>query len=946
MIRFVFHKLLNKKWMALALLLGNILLLSLSAATAVYMDTALQRALELQFQQDIRENNRYPMQMSLKSAKAAKSSNELLLRAEARLARTGEDLRLPLLLQRSSFTLNTMNAESSVPRGESGVRFTVSAMTDLWDHVDIKGEQPVSGQLNEDGTVNGYLPEWVMKKQRLSFGEVLCFPDYKLKSGEELQIRVAGTFTMKDLSDPYWVDSPADSTYRISLFVDETVFRELFLSDPEGNKVTAEFVMLYDYTGIRVQDLDRLMRVTSALDKYLKTNFINTPEFSWKQYLSDFIINAKKVRTTYLVLQVPVFTLLLLFIFMVASRMIDNEETEIAVLSSRGVGKGQILFIYLMQSLFLSAIAYGAALLLAVPLTRLLSSANGFLEFIRRKDLTVELNAEAFWYAGIAAGASVLSMVLPALRFAGKSVIQEKQHKYSRRRNIPVWHRYFVDIVLLLVALYGLYSFNSRRQALMEEVILGNALDPLLFLSTAIFMAGAGLLLLRLIPYFEMLIFRIGKKRWSPALFASHRHILGTRREQGFIMLFLTMTVATGIFNAAAARTISENDRRNIRYMNGADLVVQERWDNSGNHTSEGPEASASSPLVFYEPNFDKYENLSGFSSVTKVINESKGTVVFGGGKTTLKDVHIMGVEPKKFGETAEFDESLMEIHWYRFLNVLASRKDALILSSNFKALGLEIGDSVNLTLPARKRNESVKGTVYGFVDYWPGYNSKSYTVQSDKSVTEKDEYFVLGRIDTMMTEWTTIPYEVWLRTDEGGSTDGFYEMAEERGLWTDRVYDTEALIIAEGTEAIKQGTSGIFTVSFIVSLTLSVIGFLIYWISSVKNRELQFGVLRAMGMRFSEIVVMLLNEQFFVSILSIGAGYLVGRITAVLYMPILRIAYSSADSPVPLLVVRELRDELRLFIIVGLMILTGLLILAAIVRRMRIAEALKLGED
>lgn len=943
MIRFVFHKLLNKKWMVLALLLGNILLLSLSSATAVYQETALQRALELRFQQDIRENNRWPMQMREKSARVAKQSNALLLKEEHRLSRTAEDLRLPLLLQRSLFMLPAMNAESSVPRGESGVRFSISAMTDLWNHVNILGEAPAGG-INPDGTVNGYVPETVMKKQRLSAGEVLEFPDQVSASGEALRVRVAGSFTMRDLSDPYWVDSPADDAYRVSLFIDDQVFRDLFLADPEGSRVSAEFVMLYEYEDIRVQDLSRLMRVTDALDRYVKTNFVNPPEFSWKQYLADFQISAKKVRMTYLVLQVPVFTLLLLFIFMVAARMADNEETEIAVLSSRGAGKGQILLIYLLQSLFLSALSYGIAILLSVPLTRLLSSANGFLEFIRRKDLRVEMNREAFLYAGIAAGASVLSMLLPSLRFAGKSVIEEKARKRNRSRKTPFWHRYFIDIVLLLTALYGLYSFNSRKEHLMQEVLLGNAIDPLLLLSTSVFMAGAGLLLLRLIPYFEMLIFRIGKKRWNPALYASHRHILGTRREQGFIMLFLAMTVAAGIFNAAAARTISENDRRNLRLMNGADLVVRERWDDSSKHTAEGSDSSAE--LVFYEPDFSKYEALPGFSSLTKVFLDPKGSVTFNSGKTTMKDVRIMGIEPKKFGETAEFDASLMPIHWYRFLNVLSSRKDALVLSSNFKALGLQIGDSVNLTSPNLKRNNSISGTIYGFVDYWPGYNPKNYEVQSDQSVKESEVYLVLARLDTVNEEWNTVPYEVWLKTDAQGSTEAFYNMAEERKLRTDTLHDTAAEITKEATEAIRQGTNGIFTVSFIASLALSVAGFLIYWISSVKNRELQFGVLRAMGMRFSEIVVMLLNEQFFVSVLSIGAGYLVGRITALLYMPILRIAYSRADSPVPLLVVREVRDELRLFLIVGLMILLGLVILAGIIRRMRIAEALKLGED
>ncbi len=131
-----------------------------------------------------------------------------------------------------------------------------------------------------------------------------------------------------------------------------------------------------------------------------------------------------------------------------------------------------------------------------------------------------------------------------------------------------------------------------------------------------------------------------------------------------------------------------------------------------------------------------------------------------------------------------------------------------------------------------------------------------------------------------------------------------------------------------------------------VTALLLCFTGFLIYWISSVKNRELQFGVLRAMGMRFREILLMLLNEQFFVSLTSIAAGYAAGRLTAYLYMPVIRIAYSSADYPVPLLVVREPADEAKLFIIIGLMVLVGLFVMYRIIRRMRVSEALKLGED
>lgn len=43
-------------------------------------------------------------------------------------------------------------------------------------------------------------------------------------------------------------------------------------------------------------------------------------------------------------------------------------------------------------------------------------------------------------------------------------------------------------------------------------------------------------------------------------------------------MVFLMVTVALGLFNATAARTIEDNAERNTRYSIGADVVLQEAW--------------------------------------------------------------------------------------------------------------------------------------------------------------------------------------------------------------------------------------------------------------------------------------------------------------------------------------------------------------------------------
>jgi len=114
----------------------------------------------------------------------------------------------------------------------------------------------------------------------------------------------------------------------------------------------------------------------------------------------------------------------------------------------------------------------------------------------------------------------------------------------------------------------------------------------------------------------------------------------------------------------------------------------------------------------------------------------------------------------------------------------------------------------------------------------------------------------------------------------------------------------------------------------------------------SIQSRSLQFGIFRAMGMSMREVLTMLINEQVFISGLSIAVGALVGHLTAKLYMPLIQLAYAASDSAVPLEVISLQSDSVRLFSVVGAVMLVCMFILGALVSRMKIAQALKLGED
>ena len=128
--------------------------------------------------------------------------------------------------------------------------------------------------------------------------------------------------------------------------------------------------------------------------------------------------------------------------------------------------------------------------------------------------------------------------------------------------------------------------------------------------------------------------------------------------------------------------------------------------------------------------------------------------------------------------------------------------------------------------------------------------------------------------------------------------------------------------------------------------LLLCATGFLIYWILSIQSRALQFGIFRAMGMSLREILSMLINEQLFISVSSIAVGAGIGMVAARLFIPLIQLAYAASDRVLPLELVSVAQDTQRLMAVIGGMMGICMIILGVLISRIKISQALKLGED
>ena len=129
-------------------------------------------------------------------------------------------------------------------------------------------------------------------------------------------------------------------------------------------------------------------------------------------------------------------------------------------------------------------------------------------------------------------------------------------------------------------------------------------------------------------------------------------------------------------------------------------------------------------------------------------------------------------------------------------------------------------------------------------------------------------------------------------------------------------------------------------------TLILCAVGYLIYWIMSIRSREMMFGVLRASGMHKGEMFYMLINEQIFSGVFAILGGVGIGHLSSRMFVPILQTAYAASNQVLPMELITRQSDMLRLYGVVAGVMALCLAVLIFIVFRMNVAKALKLGEE
>jgi putative ABC transport system permease protein len=142
-----------------------------------------------------------------------------------------------------------------------------------------------------------------------------------------------------------------------------------------------------------------------------------------------------------------------------------------------------------------------------------------------------------------------------------------------------------------------------------------------------------------------------------------------------------------------------------------------------------------------------------------------------------------------------------------------------------------------------------------------------------------------------------------------------------------------------------RQGLFGLLSVGFVASAFLTALGFLFYSGLSFQRRFIEFGMLRAIGLSTGQLSALLAAEQALILGIGAIAGTLIGVSASQLFIPFMQVASGPHAQTPPFLVEIAWERIGIIYLIFAIMLLGAVTITLLLLRRMKLFQAVKLGE-
>jgi len=826
----------------------------------------------------------------------------------------------------------------------------LATASDITQQITIsEGRFPAPAVPATDSPIEVLAHEMLATKLGLQVGETYVLLDRSgaLSKGRPIQlaVRLTGVWTAADPKSEYWFfhhEALADA-----FLVPEETLRDRISPFYKGEIYLAVWYMVMDGAAIHAEAVDSL---TGNIARTQQTAIGLLPNLQFSisplEALQKYQASTSWLSIMLYAFSVPILGMVLVFIGLVAGLAAERQRNETAIFRSRGAAISQVVGITFSEGVILGAVGLGFGLLLGQWIARMMGYARSFLDFsfVVQSDLRVNLTMSGLRLGLILLAVALVAQMAPSFSNARHTIITYKQER-ARVLRPPWWQRAWLDFLLLIPAGYGTYLL--RQQGSIVVPIVGTQLphdpfqNPLLFLVPALGIFAVTLLILRILPPLMSAFAWLISHTRSIGLLLTARHLSRTYSSYTAPLILLVLTLSLSAYTASLAETMDSHTYEQQAYAVGADLMLDEIGANTGTFgafetaPTGGSQSTSSSASAIPQAEWEflpvsDHLKIPGVAAATRV-GRYDATADAGGRR---QKAQFIGVDRVDFAPVANWRSDYAASNLGTLMNALALTSNGVLVPRDFLGqYALQVGDRVRVTVQASGHSAAMDMKIVGTFRLFPTWYPD-------------DGPLFVGNLDFLFDSLgQQVPYEVWVRQRAGTPALSIVEGVRELGM---KVMTWESAPLRIGRELKRperQGLFGFLSVGFVAAAFLTVLGFLLYAFFSFRRRFIELGVLRAVGLSVSQMTILLASELAMLIITGVTAGTLLGAAASELFIPFLQVGAGAAARVPPFVVVIAWPTILRIYGLMGLLFVVTLILLGALLLRMRIFQAVKMGE-
>ncbi|MGH2608992.1 MAG: ABC transporter permease, partial [Tepidiformaceae bacterium] len=492
-----------------------------------------------------------------------------------------------------SDTLYLAPAGQEPDTSENRPRSHYQFVSDMGEHLETVAGAEFGSQASDPRVIEAWVGRTTAERFGIEVGDMFDQYPFWRSDNSFVTMRVVGIVEQTDPSSSFWrgrqdwFDEDATRWPTYTFLVNENDFvGEVggMLPDIDG---AFETYGIIDRGAINSANAAQVEGAADTVDILAREQIERTTvQSTLSDVIADFRQSSFFTRVPLFALMIQVIGIVLYYLIMVATMVVERQSGEIALLRGRGATSGQIMGLFGLEAALLCLVLGALGPMVAAVSISALGLTPPFEELSGNSLLDVRLTWGAWLMGWAGALIAFVAMLIPAYRATQMSIV-EHQRSVARPPKQPLFLRYYLDLVLIAVGALAFYQLRRQDSLVSERLFGGLSADPLLLISPTLFMLMVALAFLRLFPVALRVASWATRALPGPTLALGLWRMTRAPLHYSRLILLLLLATAVGMFAASFRATLDRSYDDRAAFEAGAagrvaDIRAPENQTNEG----------------------------------------------------------------------------------------------------------------------------------------------------------------------------------------------------------------------------------------------------------------------------------------------------------------------------------------------------------------------------